>query len=81
MVGKIVWRGTVLQNLGTGKQGHAPSKCSGVMKGFALDARRVVYRRNRSEFPTTSRLLVAIVAAAITGLMTPKAASGTASRL
>ncbi len=39
------------------------------------------YRRRRNEFPTTNKLLVAIAAAAMTGLMMPSAARGTASRL
>jgi hypothetical protein len=41
----------------------------------------VFHLRNRSELPTTSRLLVAIAAAATTGLMRPKAAKGTETRL
>ena len=42
---------------------------------------RAVYLRRRSELPTTSKLLVAIAAAAIMGLMKPKAARGTEIRL
>ena len=37
--------------------------------------------RSRSEFPTTNKLLVAISPAAMTGLMRPKLANGTATRL
>jgi hypothetical protein len=48
---------------------------------YRCSARPIHSRCNRSEFPTGSKLLEAMAAAAMTGFIHPTAANGTASRL